>query len=312
MNTFAQDIDRGLSAPRKYTLSKYFYDGQGSRIFQQIMDMPEYYLTNCELEIIQEQSPQIYAALDFAEHFNIIELGAGDGLKTNHLLSYLVSESIDFTYIPVDISEEAMIQLQAKLTSKLPQLSIHPLVGDYFQVLEEEMGSVKSNNLFLFLGSNIGNYPNDRAIELLQMFNRYMKTDDKLLVGVDLQKNPRTIQIAYDDPGGITRAFNRNLLVRINRELGANFNLDQFEFYSIYNPENGEVRSYLVSLSKQEVYIDAIGKCFSFQKDELISTELSKKYTFADLEVLAKASGFRVQQHFLDRRAYFNDSLWVK
>lgn len=312
MSTFLTDIDRGLSAPQKHTSSKYFYDDEGSRLFQQIMEMPEYYLTNCEYEILEQQSAAIYEALQFSGHFNIVELGAGDGLKTNKLLTYLLSRGVDFTYIPVDISEGAMSELRSKLKRKLPQLSIEPRVGDYFEVLEEDMGSSESNNLFLFLGSNIGNYQKPEAINLLQMFHRNMRVKDKLLVGIDLQKNPRTIQRAYDDAQGITRAFNKNLLRRINRELGGNFVLDQFEFYSTYNPQNGEVRSYLVSLKEQIVHIESLGKDFTFRENELIATELSKKYSLAEIEELAEAAGFRFQKHFLDSRRYFADSLWVK
>ena len=312
MSTFAKDIDQGLSASNKHTSSKYFYDDKGSQIFQQIMDMPEYYLTNSEYEILETQSQAIFEALAFDGHFNIVELGAGDGLKTNKLLTYLVHQKVDFTYIPVDISEGAMLELQNKLLNKLPELSIQPLVGDYFEVLEEEMGAKNSNSLFLFLGSNIGNYDEKEAVNLLQMFNSYMKPKDKLLIGIDLKKNPHTIKKAYDDDQGITRSFNLNLLERINRELGADFQVEHFDFYSTYNPQNGEVRSYLISLKDQKVYIDVLEKEFDFAANELIATELSKKYSLQEIEDLASASGFQFQNHFLDTKNYFADSLWVK
>ncbi len=312
MSTFAEDMSRGLSAPQKHTSSKYFYDDRGSQLFQAIMEMPEYYLPNCEFEILQEQSPDIVAALDFTEHFNIVELGAGDGLKTYHLLRYLVNAGFDFTYLPVDISSEAMKQLQAKLQRELPDLKIEALVGDYFQILGERLGVESSPNLLLFLGSNIGNYHPAEARDLLQRFHRAIRPGDKLLLGVDLQKNPNIIRRAYNDAAGITRSFNLNLLERMNRELGANFVVEQFDFYCSYNPQNGEVRSYLVSLCAQQVQLGPTGPRIAFGEHELIATELSRKYTYAELEQLAGDCGFRVASHFRDRRGYFTDSLWVR
>lgn len=290
----------------------YFYDDQGSRIFQEIMEMPEYYLTNSEFEILEFQSEAIYKALEFEGHFNVIELGAGDGLKTFQLLNYLTSKGIDFTYIPVDISGEAMNILKNKLLKQLPNLSIQPLIGDYFKILSEKIKSKTSPNLMLFLGSNLGNYCEKSAIHLLELFNQNMKSNDKLLIGIDLQKNPVIINNAYFDPHGITKAFNINLLKRINRELGGNFNIEDFDFYCHYNPSNGEVRSYLVSLKEQDVYLSALDKTYHFSENELISTELSKKYTLPELEKLAQKIGFSVQEHFLDSKHYFADSLWVK
>lgn len=309
---FRKDVDEGLSATVKHLPSKYFYDDEGSRIFQQIMLMPEYYLTNCEFEILEQQSACIHNAFDFTQHFNIIELGAGDGSKTFQLLRYLTEQEVDFTYVPVDISTEAMDQLKAALQKQLPQLSIQPVVGDYFQVLREKTASDNSQNLLLFLGGNIGNYAYDEALQLLQLFNSVMKSNDKLLIGMDLQKNPITIHNAYYDPAGITKAFNLNLLRRINRELGGNFIIDQFDFYCHYHPGNGEVRSFLVSLEDQIVEIADLGKSYHFQKNELIGTELSKKYTFEEIEQLAQNSGFEIRKNFLDSRQYFTNTLWTK
>lgn len=308
---FATDVAKGLSAAKKRLFSKYFYDDRGSRIFQEIMDMPEYYPTNAELEILSQQAKAIYQATDFINGFNIVELGAGDGMKTKTLLSYLVKNNIDVHYYPLDISQEAMDILEADLKQTLPTLPIQSLVGDYFKVLNNfDFGD--RPNLFLFLGGNIGNYEPKEAINLLKLFGQYMKKGDKFLLGVDLKKNPRVIRNAYDDPHKITKRFNLNLLRRINRELGGNFKLNQFDFYAHYNPSNGNVRSYLVSLKDQAVYIEGLDTTFHFKKDELIYTELSKKYDLAEIEKLAELTGFTHQQHFLDSRAYFVDSLWVK
>ncbi|WP_247237134.1 L-histidine N(alpha)-methyltransferase [Telluribacter sp. SYSU D00476] len=311
LSPLAEDILKGFSAEEKYIPSKYFYDDEGSRLFQKIMEMPEYYLTRSEMEILSVQSADIASALQFEEPFNIVELGAGDAQKTQELLKYLVHQQVDFTYIPIDISEEAMQQLQQKLHTSLPGLQVQPEVGDYFSILKGMDFSGRSN-LFLFLGSNIGNYEPDDAKVLLGMLYSHMQPGDKLLIGFDLQKAPSVIHNAYDDPHGVTRSFNLNLLHRINRELEADMVVDQFDFYCFYNPFNGEVRSVLVSLVEQEVTVGALQQSFHFSPNEIIRTELSKKYTLTEIENLAQACGYRVEKHFYDHNHYFTDSLWRK
>lgn len=308
---FAEDVLTGLTAEHKHLSSKYFYDDNGSRIFMQIMDMPEYYPTDCEFEILSQQSDKILEKLNFKGKFNIVEFGSGDGLKTKQLLATFIKKGADFTYVPIDISQEAIDALEKNILKSLPNIDMEPRTGDYFDILEE-LANDDTPNLFLFLGGNIGNYKADEALDLLEMFNAGMKKGDLLLMGMDLQKNPRIIQKAYDDPHGITKAFNMNLLKRINRELDADIKFDQFDFYCNYNPENGEVNSYLVSLKKQNVHSTALDADFSFEKDELIWTELSKKYSFEEIESLAKKSGFAVTHNFMDCKHYFTDSLWVK
>lgn len=310
-NTFAKDIIDGLTAKNKHLSSKYFYDDNGSRIFQEIMKMPEYYLTDSEFEILSLQAQQIVEALNFDQPFNIIELGAGDGFKTFKLLEYLVDKAIDFNYIPIDISKEAINILTKKLKERLPKLSIQPKVGDYFKILHET-SKTDIPSLLLFLGGNIGNYPEDDALNLLQLFNKNMNTNDKLLIGMDLKKNPITIHNAYYDPSGITKRFNLNLLIRINREFDADFKIDDFDFYCHYNPVNGAVKSYIVSLKAQEVHIKKLNTVISFEQNELIWTELSKKYALTEIEALSKQAGFNVKNHFLDCKHYFTDSLWEK
>ncbi len=311
-NTFAKDVVAGLSAKEKHLSSKYFYDDTGSRIFQEIMQMPEYYLTDSEFEILSLQAGQIMDALDFDEPFNIVELGAGDGLKTFKLLEYLVNHKIDFYYVPIDISQEAIDALTIRLKERLPNLSIHPRVGDYFEILKKENTVTKIPSLLLFLGSNIGNYQDDDAVHLLRLFQENMKKGDKLLLGLDLKKNPITIHNAYFDAHGITKRFNLNLLMRINKEFDADFKLDDFDFYCHYNPLNGEVKSYIVSLRKQTVQLKKLNTTVNFDINELIWTELSKKYNFEDIELLATKSGFEIHLNFLDCRHYFVDSLWKK
>lgn len=311
-NTFANDIIEGLNAKNKHLSSKYFYDNNGSKIFQEIMNMPEYYLTDSEFEILSLQAKQIIDAVNFDQPFNIVELGAGDGFKTFKLLEYLVNNKVNFYYVPIDISQGAMDSLTTHLKERLPNLSIHPRVGDYFTVLQSENLKTSIPSLLLFLGSNIGNYMPKNAIELLTLFSKSMKPNDKLLLGADLKKNPITIHNAYYDKHGITKRFNLNLLLRINREFDGNFKIDDFDFYCYYSPMTGEVNSYIVSLKKQTVYLKKLNKYFDFDYNELIWTELSKKYDLQEIEKLAEDSNLKVEKHFLDCKHFFTDSLLIK
>mgnify|MGYP000574537116 CR=1 FL=1 len=309
---FAKDLIEGLSKEQKHLSSKYFYDDAGSRIFQEIMQMPEYYLTASEFEILSQQAKKIIEAVNFKQPFNIVELGAGDGSKTFKLLEYLISENINFYYVPIDISQGAMDSLVVQLQKKLPELSIHPRVGDYFEVLGKENLQTDIPSLLLFLGSNIGNYQSAGVINLLNLLNKNMKLGDALLLGADLKKNPITIHNAYYDKRGITKRFNINLLVRINREFDADFQIDAFDFYCNYDPITGNLKSYLISLKDQMVQLKTLDKTFSFKRDEVIWTELSKKYSIDEINSLAVNSGFTIREHFLDSKKYFTDSLLIK
>ena len=309
---FANDVVKGLTSKDKRLSSKYFYDDIGSRIFQEIMNMPEYYLTDSEFEILARQAEQIIAAVGFEQPFNIVELGAGDGFKTFKLLEFLVNENIDFYYVPIDISQGAMDILTKNLTDKLPKLSIHPRVGDYFEILSKENVQTSIPSLLLFLGGNIGNYSAPEAVSLLQLFHKSMKKGDGLLIGLDIKKNPKIIHNAYYDAHGITKRFNLNLLSRMNREFDGGFNLDDFDFYCHYNPKNGEVNSYIISLKNQTVKLKKLDVSIHLKQDELIWTELSRKYDLEEIEELATKSGFKVENHFLDSKHYFTDTLFIK
>lgn len=309
---FAKEVGEGLSLPTKKLSSKYFYDDIGSQIFQQIMDMPEYYLTRAEWEILSKQGSEIFWDLQFSGAFNVVELGAGDGIKTLELLKHFVHLAGEdhVVYKPIDISQEAIDTVTQNVTKQLSNISLEPWVGDYSSMWDTH--AMDKPNLFLFLGSNIGNFSHSHAVSFLKKMYAQMKVGDKLLLGMDLQKNPHRISQAYNDPHGITATFNLNLLHRINRELDGNFKVEQFDFYCYYNPNTGDVRSHLVSLEKQEVFIGALGQGFSFEKNELIHTELSKKYSFREIETLAKEVGFSVEKHFLDSQKDFVDTLWSK
>lgn len=307
--SFAKDVQAGLSEDPKRLSSKYFYDKKGDELFQSIMRMPEYYLTSCEYSIFTEQKDEILQAIG-REPFELIELGAGDGYKTKVLLSYFQQQGLPFVYRPVDISQNVMDSLQVDLEEQLPELSVRPLVGDYFKMLEKLHSEDGQRKVVLFLGSNIGNYNRQEALRFLEQLRKQLEPGDHLLIGFDLKKDPEIILQAYNDPAGITAAFNLNLLERINRELGGNFNLEAFSHWETYNPVTGAAQSYLVSQAEQEVEIKAVGQAFHFQAWEAINVELSLKYSPMEIEALARAAGFQLVRHFYDDRHYFMDSLW--
>lgn len=313
ISDIAKDTLRGLTANPKFLLSKYFYDDAGSSIFQDIMQMPEYYLTDCEFEIFTTHRKQITEAFhENVQAFDLIELGSGDGLKTKILLQSLVENKVSFHYIPVDISHKANIELVNSLKSELPFLNVNAKTGDYFQEVKKLNGYSGLRKVILFLGSNIGNFTDEEINLFLGQLSNLCHKGDKVLIGFDLKKSPEVIMKAYDDPHGHTRRFNLNHLIRLNRDLDANFDLDQFEQHTEYNPFTGEVKSFLVSQTQQSVYIADLDKGFYFRKWEPIFMELSRKFDYETIEELAKDHGFRVETQFTDNRNYFVDSLWIK
>jgi len=309
---FAKDVHEGLSAPQKFLSSRYFYDATGDRIFQQIMKMPEYYLTRCEFEIFNTQKDEILSAINPGSKFNLVELGAGDGYKTKILLEHFLNEEADFEYFPVDISGDVLKNLKTDLSNRFPKLKMTSLNYEYFGALEKLNELDDSPKVILFLGSNIGNFTPERAHSFFEKLNTVMRPGDKLLSGIDLKKDPHIILKAYNDPAGITRSFNLNLLERMNRELGANFNLDHWDHFPTYDPFTGECRSYLMSKVEQEVTIKATDHTYHFRDSEPVHMEISRKYRIDQIEELAKRTGFTVSQHFVDSRNYFVDCLWEK
>lgn len=312
ISQFAKDVDEGLSASPKFLSSRYFYDARGDKLFQDIMRMPEYYLTDCEYEIFDLQKADILKAMDPGRKFNLVELGAGDGYKTKLLLEHFLAAGVDFEYFPVDISKDVLKQLRSDLLKRWPRLKVTTLNYEYLTALDRLNELDSSPKVILFLGGNIGNFTPERASLFFNKLNKTMNTGDKLLSGIDLKKDPYTILKAYNDPAGITRAFNLNLLNRINRELGGNFTIDHFEHYPTYDPISGEARSYLMSKVKQEVYIEVLDKTYYFDHSEPIHMEISRKFSLKEIGTLAEETGFSVQKHFTDSKEYFVDTLWVK
>lgn len=310
-STFAQDILNGLRSQPKKLSSKYFYDKKGDALFQQIMRMPEYYLTDCEYEILDEYKGAILKLIG-DRRFDLIELGAGDGLKTKLLLEHFVSQQADFTYCPIDISADVLQQLEADVAKRWPSLECKQMPGDYFAMLGELENRSHARKVILFLGSNIGNLTPLEAQGFIRKIQEHMAPGDLLITGFDLKKDPAVILDAYSDPAGITAAFNLNLLERINKELGGNFDLDQFKHWEAYNPITGATKSYIVSKTKQTIHIKALDQDFELDAWEAIDVELSQKFSLAEIEALAKETGFEVVQHFTDQRDYFVDSVWQK
>jgi L-histidine N-alpha-methyltransferase len=310
-SNFAQDVLKGLSQYPKKLPSKYFYDAKGDQLFQDIMNMPEYYLTDCEYDILQTQKDSILKLIG-EDTFDLVELGAGDGTKTKVLLEHFLAQEADFCYSPIDISGNVLRHLKDDLELRWPQLCCEPLQGDYFKVLEDLALTHEIKKVILFLGANIGNFTQDRAEAFLEHVGDYMRPDDLLIVGFDLKKAPEVILNAYNDPAGITAAFNLNLLERINRELQANFQLDQFKHWETYDPISGATRSFIVSTKDQEVNIEALGRTFHFEAWEAMDVELSQKYDVPMIEQLAEEAGFEVVEHLFDEKRYFMDSVWRK
>ncbi len=311
LTQFAEDVLHGLTSTPKRLSSKYFYDDEGSRLFQEIMKLPEYYPTRAEFKLLTEQASEIARSFtDGAEKIDLIELGAGDGTKTAVLVEHLLKQKTDFTYSPIDISKEACDALSSKFNSKFPELKIEPHHGDYFKILDSLNNGNGRRKVILFLGSNIGNFNRDEAVDFFLHLRSVMNENDLIFIGFDMQKDPRVIVRAYDDAAGVTAAFNLNLLRRINRELGADFAVENFSHYAQYRPVECAARSFLISREKQTVHVAALNRNFEFEQWEPIFMEISQKYTAAMISDLAAASGFETAVTFLDEENFYCDSLW--
>ena len=308
---FKADVANGLSATPKSLLSKYFYDEIGDKLFVQIMHMPEYYLTDAEMEIFEHQAEKLAALLAPATGtFDLIELGAGDGTKTVHLLKELQKHR-EFCYKPIDISSHALASLKDFLQSEMPDLKVETQQGDYFEVLKgiADNGNPKA---ILFLGSNLGNMLDHNAKRFLSSLDNAMNAEDKLLLGLDLKKKREVVLPAYNDAAGITKAFNLNLLTRINNELGGNFDVDSFEHAPEYNEEEGVAKSYIRSKVDQEVRIDSLGESYYFEKGERIHMEISRKYNEEILNAILGDTSLVLQEVIKDSKNLFADFILTK
>ena len=313
IDNFKNDVDEGLSKSKKTLASKYFYDTKGDAIFVEIMKMPEYYLFNAEMDIFKNQTQDLIdnLGLEKKTFFELVELGAGDGTKTKELLKKLNDDGYHFEYVPIDISQNALLQLETSLRKELPHVNVTKRQGEYFKVLSS-FKDTKALKVVLFLGSNIGNLLDENAQRFITSLSESLNTNDKVLLGVDLIKSADIVLPAYNDKQGITKRFNLNVLERINRELRANFNLDEFDHVPEYTEEEGIAKSFLVSKIDQKVTIGALQKVFDFKKGEKIHTEISRKYNDTILNTILKNSHLKIISKLTDSKQYFADYILEK
>lgn len=300
VDSFEKDVLDGLIGRPKTLPSKYFYDERGSRLFDQICELEEYYLTRTEIDIMRRHCAAIVDHL--GPGCMLVEYGSGSSLKTNILLDGLVDPA---GYVPIDISRDHLKATVVRLRATYPDLEIHPVCADYtrpFQLPTTDRNPRRT--VIYFPGSTIGNFEPEDARHFLRRMASVSGEGGALLIGVDLQKDRNVLEAAYNDAQGITEAFNKNLLVRINRELGADFDPEAFRHDAIYNVAAGRIEMYLISRSVQHVGI--AGHCIHFRRDERICTEHSYKYTSDGFADLASSSGFRVEQVWTDPKKWFS------
>ena len=311
LSDLATDVLHGLTAIPKRLSSRFFYDSQGDRLFQQIMNLPEYYLTRLEYEILVSRKSDISKLFTQRDRpFDLIDLGAGDAKKTKVLVQALLEQKAVFRYVPVDISTSSISSLTADLKVEFPGLEVAPEVGTYHQVLNRLKISPGARRIFLLLGSNIGNLTHGLAVQLLSAIKDAMGAEDLLFAGFDQKKDPEIILAAYNDSQGVTEQFNKNLLLRINKELQAGFDPDTFMHWPTYNPETGTVKSFLVSRKKKVVPIPALNLEIPFDKRESIHMEISQKYDHPLVQTLAEESRLVVKADIGDPKGWFKNYIF--
>jgi dimethylhistidine N-methyltransferase len=304
---FARAVAAGLSASPKHLPCCYFYDRLGSLLFEAICELPEYYLTRAETAILTARADQI-AAL-FSTPTDLIELGSGSAAKTRLLIEAFLRRQGSQRYVPVDICRSVLEESSLDLVKTYPALEVLAIAGEYHEALEHLRTGTGQRKLVLWLGSNIGNLERTAAAHFLRRVRQVLSAGDRLLMGIDLRKEPAVLEAAYDDPCGVTAAFNRNLLVRINRELDGHFDLRTFRHRAVYNQERGRIEMYLVSDIAQRVSIERLGLEVSFTAGEAVHMENSHKYSPAEIETLASSAGLYCERNWLDPEHRFNVAL---
>src|SRR5439155_10555388 len=324
---FAHDVRAGLTASPKRLPCCYFYDRLGSRLFEAICELPEYYLTRAETAILRAHAEEIAAF--FPGPTDLIELGSGNAVKTRLLIEAFLRSPRPLRYVPLDICRTVLEEAARDLLPIFPELEIMAIAGEYHEGLEH-LQSVEASfqlagkpnpnrqvenlpprrKLVLWLGSNIGNLERTEAAEFLGRVRATLAPSDRMLVGIDLRKDGAVLEAAYDDSCGVTAAFNRNLLARINHELDGHFDLRAFRHRAIYNEQAGRVEMYLISACSQKVKIDQLGLEVGFAEGEAIHTENSYKYSQSEIETLAADSGLHLERAWLDPDQRFQLNLF--
>jgi L-histidine N-alpha-methyltransferase len=308
--SFADDVRRGLSATPKFLLPHYFYDALGSALFLAICEMPEYYVTRAEDEILRSKGAEIAGA--FGPRVRLVELGSGGARKTRHLIEAVLARQTALEFFPVDVDAGILTSSGRELTNEYPRLLVTAICGDFREpatLLRPYLPTSGERTIVLFLGSSIGNLDPAAAGAMLANLRTALAPGDALFLGADLRKSRSILEPAYDDSLGITAAFNRNLLARINRELGGTFDVAAFEHRAYYNDAEGRIEMHLVSRKAQRVLID--GYEVAFDEGESIHTENSYKYDDESLHALAEAGGFSIERRWCDGNGYFADLLMV-
>jgi dimethylhistidine N-methyltransferase len=305
---FARDVQRGLSATPKQLFPKYLYDELGSRLFEAICEVEEYYLTRAEREILANHADDIVRAIP--DCHTLIELGSGSAEKTRKVIDAFFRRQADLLFVPVDISASALEASSRALLVSYPALQIDAYAADYFQALDALKIAGPEPALLLFLGSNIGNFEPDDALHFLRAIRKVLRQGDALLLGADLKKEAAVLEAAYNDPLGVTRAFIVNELARINRELGANFDLWAFGLRSAYNESAGRVEVYLESLREQSINFRELEMTIEFAAGEHIHMENSYKFDLQGLRELGAQSDFNLETQWLDKGQRFSSNLF--
>jgi len=300
LGSFLAEVLIGLHKPQKELPSKYFYDERGSQLFEHICELKEYYITRIEASIMQAHIKEMVELI--GPRVLVIEHGCGNCEKVRFLMDHLHDP---VAFIPIDISQEQLLQVAKELDLIYPQLQVLPVCADYTSSFELPVPKRESKRTVVYFpGSTIGNFDPIPAKHFLEHVASLCGSDGALLMGVDLKKDPAVLHSAYNDSEGVTAAFNLNLLVRINRELDCDFQLDGFEHYAFYNPRESRVETHLISQRGQVVHID--GETISFAKGESIWTENSYKYNLDEFEQMAAAAGLRVERVWVDERQWFS------
>ena len=294
------EVAAGLSAPQKELPPKYFYDHRGSELFEEITRLPEYYPTRTERRLLQTWMPQLIPQVGTR---TLIELGAGSAEKSRIILDAMRAAGVSGLYLPIDVSASFLDQTAARLRHEYPGLMVEPVVADIAEDFTAPR-DLQHPALYAFLGGTIGNFYPPAAIRLLARVRAAMKDGDRFLMGVDLRKDVRRIEAAYNDSQGVTAAFNRNMLQVLNHELGADFDPARFEHLAFYEPVAHRIEMHLVSLAGQEVRIPGIGRV-SFQPGESIRTEISCKHDRKSVQELFSAAGLRIESWLPDPEALF-------
>ena len=306
MTSEMREIVEGLSQSQKTISPKYFYDERGSQLFDKITELPEYYLTDAELEIMQANVDEMAELI--GKTASLIEFGSGSSLKTRVLLENLDELA---AYVPVDISEEHLYASALKLRSEFPGLDVRPVVADFTKTFSLPMPTIMPvRNVVYFPGSTIGNFEHGKAMDLLRVMFEEAGEGGALLIGVDLQKDPEVIDRAYNDSAGVTAEFNLNMLRHLNRSYGANFDLDSFEHSAIYDEDEGRVVIELISQAEQTVEVGDTE--IELEDGETILTEYSHKYTLKGFAEMAREAGFNVEKVWTDADRLFSVQYCVR